>query len=67
MRLQLQVDDEFGFDVSVFETGDLRRLAAKIGEFLATGVEPEDLKAAGDYTQAEYTAAKAPAKAKKAP
>jgi len=52
-KIQHQIDDDFNIDVAMFQNTDLRRLRDKISEFLETGVETEELKPAGDYTQEE--------------
>lgn len=55
--LQLFIDEHYGLDIASFQTGELSDLAAKITEFASLGVETEDLKEAGDYTDEDATKA----------
>lgn len=42
--IQQYIDDEFGLDIASFQNSELKRLVDKINEFLATGVETDDLE-----------------------
>jgi hypothetical protein len=49
--IQVFVDEHYSIDLAMYQTSELVAIKAKIDEFLATKVDTDDLKPAGDYTQ----------------
>lgn len=46
---QLSIEAEFGIDLANFQLSEIERLSTKLAEFVAIGVETEDLEEVDNY------------------
>lgn len=51
--IQRKIDDQFGLDISLFQSSEVKRLAEWLKEFLDCGVETDDLEPAEDDLESE--------------
>lgn len=55
--LQAYVDEHYGLDLASLQLGEIQDLAKKLQEFATLGVDPDDLVAADEITDADLTQA----------